>query len=175
MKLFDIVAGKVVIHPDALGIPCFKKVWDTNKDKDLATKYISYIVLKNKYDSPYVKSMSTEDIEPRLKKEIFKDENYKLPIEVLECEKDYLGFINTLTLRLLRNARRKLDSISNYYEDSLGEELDENKVTKILAGMKTLGDVIKSMDTLEVSVRAEELTSTKVKGGAEMNPFELPG
>lgn len=175
MKLFDIVAGKVVIHPDALGIPCFKKVWDANKDKDLATKYISYIVLKNKYDSPYVKSMSSKDIEPRLKKELFGSETYKLPVEVLECEQSYLGFINTLMLRLLNNARRKLDSISDYYEESLGEELDETKVMKIMSGMKSLGDVIKSLDTLESSVRAEELTQSKIKGGSEINPFELPG
>ena len=52
MKLFDILAGKVVIHNDALGIPAFKKVWDADKaDKEMDTKYISYIVLKNKYDS----------------------------------------------------------------------------------------------------------------------------
>lgn len=47
MKLFDILAGKVVIHNDALGIPAFKKVWDADKaDKEMATKYITYIVLK---------------------------------------------------------------------------------------------------------------------------------
>ena len=58
MKLADIVAGKVVIHNDMLVIPAFKKIWDAdNPTKELATKYISYIVLKNKYDSPYVKSM----------------------------------------------------------------------------------------------------------------------
>ena len=175
MKLFDIVAGKVVIHSDALGIPCFKRVWNTYKDKDTATNYISYIVLKNKYDSPYVLSMSEQDIEPRLKKELFGDENYKLPVEIIECEKDYLRFIDTLTLRLLRNSRRKLDSISDYYEQSLGEELDETKVMKILSGIKTLGDVVKSIDTLENSVRAEEISTSKIKGGAEINPFELPG
>ena len=52
MKLFDIVGGKVVIHPDALGIPCFRNIWDNNKDKDYVRDIISYIVLKNKYDSP---------------------------------------------------------------------------------------------------------------------------
>ena len=68
MKLFDILAGKVVIHNDALGIPAFKKVWNADKaDKEMATKYISYIVLKNKYDSPYVQSMDSDKIEPRLK------------------------------------------------------------------------------------------------------------
>lgn len=57
-ELFDIIGGKVVIHSDALGIPCFKKVWDADKpDKEHATKVISYIVLMNKWNSPYVQSM----------------------------------------------------------------------------------------------------------------------
>lgn len=31
MRLFDIKGGKIIIHPDALGIPCFKRVWDADK------------------------------------------------------------------------------------------------------------------------------------------------
>ena len=78
MNLADIVGGQVVIHPDMLAIPPFKKLWDSFKDKDLATKYLWYIVLKNKYDSPYVETMERDLIEPTLKKELFGDENYEL-------------------------------------------------------------------------------------------------
>lgn len=175
MKLFDIVSGKVVIHNDALGIPSFKKVWDADKaGKEMATKYISYIVLKNKYDSPYVLSFSSEDIEERLKRELFGDKDYKLPAEVLEAERMYIRFNETLTLGLLKNARLKLESISKYYADSLQDELDEKKVKDILAGMGSLGNTMKSLDALEVSVRNEELSNSKVRGGAEMNAFEIP-
>ena len=174
MKLFDILAGKVVIHNDALGIPAFKKVWDADKaDKEMATKYISYIVLKNKYDSPYVQSMDSDKIEPRLKQELFGDKNIKLPKEVIEAEQAYIAFANTLTLQLLQNARKKLESISRYYSESLADELYEKKVKDILAGMGSLGNTIKSLDLLEASVRAEELTNSKVRGGGELNPFEL--
>lgn len=87
MKLFDIQGGKVIIHSDALGIPCFKKVWDADKaDKEYATKVISYIVLMNKWNSPYVQSMEAETREPKLKKEIFGDENYQLTAEEISCE-----------------------------------------------------------------------------------------
>lgn len=69
MKLFDIIGGKVVIHSDALGIPCFKRVWDADKpDKEHATKVISYIVLMNKWNSPYVQSMEADSREEKLKK-----------------------------------------------------------------------------------------------------------
>ena len=56
---------------------------------------------------------------------------------------------------------------------SLIDELDEKKVKDILAGMGSLGNTIKSLDLLEASVRAEELTNSKVRGGGELNPFEL--
>lgn len=174
MKLFDILGGKVVIHNDALGIPCFKKVWDADKaDKEMATKYISYIVLKNKYDSPYVQSMPSEEIAPRLKQELFGDKDYKLPVEVIEAEQSYINFTETLILGLLKNARLKLDSVSKYYKESLENELDEKKVQLILAGIKELGNTIKSLETLEATVRSEEAANTRIRGGAEVNPYEL--
>ena len=77
MKLFDILAGEVVIHSDALGLPPFKKIWDANKkNKEHVTKVISYIVLMHKWDSPYVQSMDDASRESKLKKDIFGDEMY---------------------------------------------------------------------------------------------------
>lgn len=104
MKLFDIVGGKVVIHSDALGIPCFKKVWDADKaDKEHATKVISYIVLKNKWNSPYVLSMDPDSIEPKLKEELFDDVNYELSAAEVACEEQFKEFCNTRLLRMLQN------------------------------------------------------------------------
>ena len=118
--------------------------------------------------------MDSDKIEPRLKQELFGDKNIKLPKEVIEAEQAYIAFANTLTLQLLQNARKKLESISRYYSESLADELDEKKVKDILAGMGSLGNTIKSLDLLEASVRAEELTNSKVRGGGELNPFEIP-
>lgn len=144
MKLFDIVGGKVVIHPDAIGIPCFKKVWDTDKpDKEHSSKVISYIVLMNKWDSPYVQSMDEDSRELKLKKEIFNDENYKLTSEELICEEEYKNLLNTRALQMLNNMRLKLDSVSKYYKESLDDTLDEKKIKDLLAGMTSVGGVLK--------------------------------
>ena len=172
MKLADIVGGRVVIHPDLLIIPAFKKLWE--KDQEHATKVISYIVLKNKWDSPYVQSMETEMIEPKLKKDFFGKETYKLTIDEDIAEKEYKAFCYTRTLEMLDNMRLKLDSISKYYKESLGEDLDEKKIKDLLAGMTSVGNVIKSIDALETMVKAEEITTTRVKGDAKINPFEIP-
>lgn len=174
MKLFDIVGGKVVIHPDAIGIPCFRRVWDADKpDKEHATKVISYIVLMNKWDSPYVQSMDEDSRELKLKKEIFDDENYKLTTEELICEDEYKTLLNTRALQMLNNMRLKLDSVSKYYKESLDDTLDEKKIKDLLAGMTSVGGVLKSIDSLETMVKAEELAIGKVKGDAKVNPYEL--
>ena len=175
MKLFDILGGKVIIHPDALGIPAFKKVWDADKaDKEMATKYISYIVLKNKFDSPYVESMYTEDIEPRLKKELFDNEDYQLPKEVLEAEQAYKGFNYTITLDMLEGLMGRLQDAAKYYKESKGELLDLDLIKKLTDGAKNMSGVIKSIEDLKKAVRTEELNNTRVRGGAEVNPYELP-
>lgn len=174
MKLFDLIGGKVKIHSDAIGIPCFRRVWDADKpNKEHATKVISYIVLMNKWDSPYVQSMDEASRELKLKKEIFDDENYKLTAEELICEDEYKTLLNTRALQMLNNMRLKLDSVSKYYKESLDDTLDEKKIKDLLAGMTSVGGVLKSIDSLETMVKAEELAIGKIKGDAKVNPYEL--
>ncbi len=174
MKLFDLVGGEVSIHPDALAIPAFKKVWDADKgNKEHATKVIKYIVLMHKWDSPYVQSMDEDSRTVKLKTEIFGDSKYKLTAEETACENEYISLLNTRTLQMLNNMRLKLDSISNYYRDSLEDALDEKKIKDLLAGMTSVGGVLKSIDSLENMVKAEELSMGRVKGDAKVNPYEL--
>jgi len=175
MKLFDIVGGKVTIHTEALGLPFFKDLWDNNKDKDLVTRYISYIVLKNKYDSPYVKSTPADQLESKVKKAVFYDEDYQLPTEVLIAEEQYNTVVqDSLALRLLMSSRKKLDSIREYYDNSLDDILDDKKVKDITAAIGNLDKTISSLDKLESSVRANELSKiSKVRGDEKINPYEL--
>jgi hypothetical protein len=82
MKLADIVGGSVTIHPDMLIIPAFKELWESDKeDKKYATKIISYIVLNNKWDSPYVQSMDADSRESKLKERFFDNSDYTLTPE----------------------------------------------------------------------------------------------
>lgn len=175
MKLFDILGGKVIIHEDALAIPAFKKVWDKDgKDKEHATKVLSYVVFKNKWDSPYVLSLTPTLLEPTLKKQFFDNTKYNLSVEEVIAEQEFKLLQNTRTLQMLSAIRSKLDSFTEYYEESLGEELDEKKIEKYLAGFGKVKDAYLTMDFLEKAVKSGELDLTKVKGDAKVNPFELP-
>lgn len=74
---------------------------------------------------------------------------------------------------MLTSIMNKLDTISNYYESSLEEELDETKIGKLLAGFEKVKGTMQTIDFLEKSVKAEELDNTKVKGNSQINPYEL--
>lgn len=174
MKLFDINGGKVVIHPDALGLPFFKKLWEADKpDKQQATNVISYIVLMWYFKSPYVLQLEPDIREKKLKQLYFGDENYKLTVEEKACEDDYKKLIYTRNLRMLDSMRNKVDTISKYYEDSIEEQLDEKKIKDLLAGMEKVKATFQTLDFLEKAVKAEEVSTTKVRGDAQINPYEL--
>ena len=176
MKLFDILGGKVTIHEEALAIPSFRKVWELDKDKKHAIDVLSYIVLQNKWNSPYVLSITNaEDRAKRLKSQFFNNEKYQLTVDEKIAEDEFNFIQHTYTLDLLQNMRLKLDSISQYYKESLGEELNEKKVKDLLAGMEHADKVLAAIENLEDRVKAEESMKTKkVRGDAKINPFELP-
>lgn len=174
MKLADIVGRKVVIHPDLFAIPAFNKLWNSFEDKDLVTKYIWYIVLKNRYNSPYVETMYSEDIEPTLKREMFNDSEYELPQVVLEAEQKFISLEYTLLQSMLDGALGKLQDVDKYYKSSKGEALDLDSVKKLTDGMKNLSGTIKSITDLKLAIIKEEVFSNKVRGGSELNPYELP-
>ena len=69
--------------------------------------------------------------------------------------------------------RNKIDTISSYYEESLGEELDEKKIQVLLAGMEKVKGTFQTIDFLEKAVKSEELETVKVRGNNEINPYEL--
>lgn len=175
MRLFDILGGKVVIHENALAIPSFKRVWDKDKsDKQHATNVLSYIVFKNKWDSPYVLSLNSEELELSLKEEFFGDQHYELSSDEKLAEETFKSLQNTRTLKMLESIRQKLDTFTKYYMDSLEEELDEKKIEKYLSGFAKVKDTYITLDFLEKAVKAGEMDTTKVKGDAKINPFELP-
>lgn len=175
MKLFDILGGKVVIHENALAIPAFKKVWESDKaDKQHATAVLSYIVFKNKWDSPYVLSIPYDQLEVKLKEEFLGDSKYELTKDEQTAEESFVKLQHTRTLDMLDSIRLKLDTFNKYYKESLLEELDEKKIEKYYAGFAKVKDTFVTLDYLEKAVKSGELETSRVKGDAKVNPFELP-
>ena len=118
MKLFDIVGGSVSIHADFLALPPMKRYWESTKDKQHANNVLSFIILCDYWDSPYVKSMNDDIREGKLKEEIFKDREYKLTPEEQICRDEYARLLDTRNLKMLKAMRNKIDTVSSYYEES---------------------------------------------------------
>jgi hypothetical protein len=177
IHLFDLVGGEVVAHADLWALPPFETVYKADKDKAKAhaNKVAKFIILCDYWDSPYVKSIGDPKLrESKLKAQIFKDENYELTTDEQICRDSYKELITTRNLRMLNSIRNKLDTISAYYENSLEEELDESKIQKLLAGFEKVKGTVQTIDFLEKAVKAEELETSKIRGDAKVNPFELP-
>jgi hypothetical protein len=173
MKLFDLLANKVVVHADMWALPPFKKLWESTKDKKHADDVVSFIILCDYWNSPYVKSMSPESREKKLKLSKFGDENYQLTEQEQLCRNEYRLLLNTRLLKMLTSMQNKLDTISNYYEESIDEELDETKIQKLLAGFEKVKGTIQTIDFLENAVKTEELNNTKIRGNAQVNAYEI--
>ena len=173
MKLFDLVAGKVVVHAEFIAIPPMKRYWESTTDKDHANKVLSFIILCDYWDSPYVKSMNDDIREEKLKEEIFKNKDYKFTKDEQICRDEYARLLDTRNLKMLKAMRNKIDTVSSYYEESIGEELDEKRIKDLLAGMEKVKAVFQTVDFLEKAVKAEELDNTKIRGNAQLNPYEL--
>ena len=173
MKLFNITGGKVVVHPEMLALPHFKTYYENTKDKDHVNDVIRFIILCDYWNSPYVLSLDLETREQKIKKEIFKDANYKLTPEEQICRDEYKALTYTRTLKMLDAMRNKLDTISHWYNNSLEDELDEKKIQMLLAGFEKAKGTYVTIDYLEKAVKSEQLESVKVRGDNKINPYEL--
>lgn len=173
MKLFDIIGGKVLVHAEMLALPPFKRYYEGEKNKDHANDVVSFIILCDYWNSPYVLSMDLETREPKLKKEIFKDENYKLTVEEQICRDEYKKLTYTRTLKMLDSMRNKLDTISDWYNNSLEDELDEKKIQMLMAGFEKAKGTYVTIDYLEKAVKSEQMDNMRVRGDNKVNPYEL--
>lgn len=82
IKIFDIIDKHVVVSAEAIALPCINKLYNDTKDKSLFYKYISYIVFKTNWNSPY-KAFGDDIREEHIKYDVFGDKQYIIPNNVL--------------------------------------------------------------------------------------------
>lgn len=173
MKLFDIVGDKVVVHAELLALPNFKELYEHSKDKAHIMEVIRFIVLCDYWDSPYVHTMTPSAREVRLKDKIFKNENYTFTPEEQIARDEFSKIMYTRQLKMLDSMRNKLDTISDWYDNSLEDELDEKKIQLLLAGFEKAKGTYITLDFLEKAVKSGELEQSKVRGDVKVNRYEL--
>lgn len=180
MKLFDIVNGVVVLNPNSLIIPEFKKIWDRDKSKtkETATKEISFIVFLCDFNSPY-NSFREEDRERIVKQDFLKDENWTPDTLIEEGVKKYKLFQETPLLRMLRSAMNVVNKTADYFDSVDYNAVDERgrqkfTVELVLAAMAKMGAAVNQLRTLEREVQREQLEASTAKGNTIIGDYEIP-
>lgn len=180
-KIFDIVDGKVQINANELSIPVFKKIYDSDKDKEKINAFnkISYIMFVYKWDSPYASYIDFETREKIVKKDIFGDENWEPDTLTKEAIARFKDFQNTFSLQFLEQNMTGAKKLMSFYNLINWEDEDKSGKFKyssrdLAANLKEAGNILKSLEALKEQVRREELETSSIRGGGEINIYEDP-
>lgn len=148
MGLFNLKDTQVILDPNVLVIPEFKALWDRDKtkEKDSATKELSYVYFLEDFNSPY--AVIPEHLRAKTVKEDFvKNESWKEDELVLAARKKYKLLSETPTIRFVKSVRNVIDKMTDYLNTveidaktfkNVQDSID--KVGKTLAGYAKIQD-----------------------------------
>jgi len=182
MELFDIEGTNVVLNPDSLFIPEFKRLWnrDKTKQKDMATAEIAYVVFMHNLskENPY-NAYSDRDKEGKIKNDLFGDQSWKPDKLVKEAENRYKEFQNTHSARLLHGARTAADRLAEYFENIDFTQLDNYgrpvySAKELSSNLKDVSNIVKSLNQLQEQVEKEQLEAKTARGDSEIGTYEMP-
>ena len=170
MGLFDYKDHKIVLNPDAVAIPPFRKLWerDKSKTKHKATQELTYIYFMYDFKSPY-NIYPENDRKSRVMNDYIKTPDWKPDAEVKLAIASYNEFQRTYSMRFLESARGLADKLSSYFDEVDFHATDDNgkplySAKDAVSNLKQVGDVIESLDKVEEKVRTEVDSKSKIRG-----------
>ena len=177
MELFDIEGGQIVLNPTSLYIPPFKELWDrdTSEDKSRATKEIAYVAFLCNYSSrnPYM-AYSDSIREMYVNRDTIQGDPDDLVKSAIE---KYREFQDTTYTRLLNSSKNAAEKLAHYFDtmdfsktDAYGKPLYTGR--DLTSNLKEVGNIIKSLTSLEKQVQKDMLETSIVRGGSDVGPFE---
>jgi hypothetical protein len=178
MKVFDLVDYKIVISPEIINVPEFKKLWDRDKSKskNKAFKDFEFIYYVEDFSSPYAIYDYHERVQ-KVKDSHFKDGNYTPDKDVQAAIDKYKALNETPLLGLLKDAYDLIQKLRSYFRQVNFNLLDDDgkpvySAKDAMANLGKLKDVISSMKALENLVKQEQLENIRSRGGSETGDYE---
>jgi len=177
-SLFDLKDGKVVLNPNSLAIPSFKKIYerDKSKKKDRALTEISYVYFLVDYKSPY--SAYPEDKrEKAIKTDFISIDSWEPDELILEAIDKYKEFQRTTSMRLLDGAKAASDKLTDYFNNIDFALMDDNRkpvytAKDVAANLKSVGAIVESLEKVEDKIKKEISTSSTIIGGGTEGAYE---
>lgn len=173
MELFELKNYRVVFAPQALALVPFKKLWDRDKSKDktIAIAELASIYYFADYKSDFTDILDEHERIEEIKKYVNLPKNWAPDEAYKEAVSFYLERSETITTKLLRDARIGVDKLSKFLK-----EVDLNKEDKhgkpkynakqIGDSIKNLGDIVGALEKLDAQVKKEQRDNT-LRGGRD--------
>ena len=171
--MFDIQGSKIKLNTEDLAVPPFKEHYNTAKNKEQALKEIEYIVWLYKWNTPY-EAYPEKERASIVAKDVFKDENYIPSVSVKELAKRFQEFQQTPSTRLLASSQSAAEGLIETLNQYSEGNMDIDTALKITRILKDVSSVVKSLDIAMKQAKAEQMESSKVKGGGIIGRFEIP-
>ena len=179
--MFDIKGPTVIVQPEYLLIPEFKYIWesDKSKTKDGAMNIFSYIYFTTDYRSPYKKSYPESLINDVVKKEVLKDESFKVTDNIESAINVYKDLQYSQALKTLDAAMNTLNVVNSYLKDfnldDIAEKDKANAVSGILSNIEKLPKVLMAIESAKTKVEKDMLVNDKlIRGKGSISSREKP-
>ena len=171
--------NKLIIHPEALGIPAYTTLWerDKTKDKKNAIQDLSYVWYRASLDKHNPFRHYYGDERDKQIRENIMPKNWKPDMDILNAVQQFEKNNYTMATGFINAAMSACDKLKMYYETV---DLNERTAAGGLvhkAGdlMKNIADVGKTLEGLRVLEKQqlnEEGSDDRIKGGGKIGAFE---
>lgn len=167
MSIFNLKNHQVIVEPDKLIIPEFRYLWerDKSKNKEQATKELSYVYFATDYQSPY--NVYPEDVRiNKITEDFIKDPSWIPDEHIMAAVSKYRRFQETPSIRLLRGAQMGANKLEEYFRES------DPSDPKFTSNLEKIGKIVESLDKLEEKVKKDTTKSDKIRGGGTIGGRE---
>ena len=180
MNLIELGTGyKIQVDPAAYMLIPFKTLWDRDKtkNKEKALKELAFVYYTCDYKSPYTENTSIEERDREVKMEVFGKEDYTIDEEIMAAQEFYRERQKTFSLILLEDAISGITKLSRYLKDinfneneineRTGEAKPKHDIKKYADTIKTIPDILKSLNALKEAVKKEQESDNNLRAGRE--------
>lgn len=163
MKLFQLENNKIIIEPEILLIPEFKKIYDRDKTKtkEVAFSEFEYIYFILDWNSPYRAYNDINERKQVVKKSFIKDPKWKEDSVILDAIKQYEELTRTPLMGLIEDTNQLIEAIRKYCRTTDVANMDLGKAASML---EKLPKIIENRKKLEEMASAEKIEKSRARG-----------
>lgn len=164
MNLVKWENNRINIAPEAYELKVFKKIWDSDKDKDKSNAILEFGLIYFMYDprSPYQYEVDEDSRWQKVLEETGADTKWKNNDNFSAAIPVYKYLTNTTSAQALKGNRKALSKIDEFLDDL---PVTEDNMGKILDAVKKKNELAVSIAEAEKQIYKEvEEYSARIRG-----------